>query len=102
VNWLYSLAQPFVWHPVRILLVAAAWLVLALALFRAARRPLLVAAIAWAVFGLLEFTAWRERADIRVDLLFTWPALCLITTTCIVVAVRRVRNPRDSERGEAA
>lgn len=44
--------------------------------------PLLVAASAWALFGLLEYKGYRERANIRVDLLFTWPALLLVTAAC--------------------
>ena len=99
LNWLYTLAQPFVWHPARALVVG---LVLALVSFgfraRGGRR-LMLAAAAWAVFALLEFLAWRERADIRVDLLITWPALCLVTTACLVAWVFplvrwRVRSKR--------
>ncbi|MGI8838770.1 MAG: hypothetical protein ACR2H4_19330 [Pyrinomonadaceae bacterium] len=44
--------------------------------------PMIVAASAWVLFGLLEYEAYRERANIRVDLLFTWPALLLVTVAC--------------------
>ena len=44
--------------------------------------PLLFAASAWMIFGLLEYAALRGRADIRVDLLLTWPALLLVTLIC--------------------
>src|SRR5437773_6724058 len=79
MNWLYALAQPFVWHPARASLVALGWLLLALTLPTTGRRPLFITAVAWSVFALLELEAWRERANIRVDLLVTWPVLCLLT-----------------------
>ena len=90
MNWFYDLAQPFVWHPARALVVALVWLLAALILPKLVRRPLFIAAGAWGVFALLEFEAWRERADIRVDLLVTWPALCLLTVGCVSVAIRRM------------
>lgn len=89
MDWLYELAQPFVWHPGRALLVAGGWLLLGL-LIRPGRRPLMLAAAAWAVFAALEFTAWRQRADIRVDLLFTWPGLCFLTAACVGVSLKRM------------
>src|SRR5437016_1713883 len=85
MNWLYALAQPFVWHPARALLVALGWLLLALTLPSTERRPLFITAVAWSVFALLELEAWRERANIRVDLLVTWPALCLLTIGCLII-----------------
>lgn len=87
----YDLVDPFVGHAARAALVAVGWLI-AGALAFAARRwlstlpvwPLLVAGGAWAVFALLEAQATREKANIRADLLFTWPVLCLITLGCAV------------------
>ena len=102
MDWLYALAQPFVWHPGRALLVAVAFGLLALGLRYRGRRPLLVAAAAWTVFALLEFMAWRARADIRVDLLVTWPALCLITLGCVLASARRWVKPGGPGSREAA
>jgi hypothetical protein len=99
LDWLYGLAQPFVWHPGRALLVAVAFALVALGFRSRGRRPLLVAAAAWALFALLELIAWRERADIRVDLLVTWPALCLITAVCALAWVRRRVKPGGAELG---
>jgi len=93
LDWLYSLAQPFVWHPGRALGVAVALALLALGFRGRGRWPLLIASAAWAVFALLELMAWRERADIRVDLLVTWPALCLITVGCLLTWARRRMKP---------
>lgn len=98
MDWLYDLAQPFVWQPARALVIALVWLLAALILPKPVRRPLFIAAGAWGVFALLEFEAWRERADIRVDLLVTWPTLCLLTVGCVFVAIRWMVT---SGRGEA-
>ncbi len=89
MDWLYVLAQPFVWHPGRALLVAGGLLLVAL-LIRSGRRPLLLATAAWILFAGQEFTAWHERADIRVDLLITWPILCFLTAACLGVALKRM------------
>ncbi len=102
MNWLYDLAQPFVWHPARAFLVALGWLLVALALPSTLRRPLFITAVGWGAFALLELEAWRERANIRVDLLVTWPALCLLTVGCLSVTVRRILTRRVQGRGEAA
>ena len=99
MDWLYDIAQPFVWHPERALIVVLGCLLVALILPKAVRRPLFIAAGAWSVFALLEFEAWRERADIRVDLLVTWPALCLLTVGCVFVTVKWMVTRR---HGEAA
>ena len=95
LDTIYDLAQPFVWNAWLALGIAAAFLLLA-GLVRAARRdgswprPLLVAAGAWTVFGLLEAEATRERADIRVDLLVTWPALLLLSAVCLALWLRGI------------
>jgi hypothetical protein len=89
MDWLYVLAQPFVWHPGRALLVASGLLLCAL-LIRSGRRPLLLATAAWILFAGQEFTAWRGRSDIRVDLLITWPILCFFTAACLGVALKRM------------
>jgi hypothetical protein len=101
LDWIYGLAQPFVWHPGRALVVA---LVLALAGYgfrRRGGRALFVATGAWTVFALLEFSAWREHADIRVDLLVTWPVLCLVTVVCLLIWGRRLVKPNGASTGAA-
>lgn len=102
MNWLYSLAQPFVGNPARAVFVGLGWLLIAFMLPKAARRPLFVASIAWNVFAFLELEAWREHADIRVDLLFTWPALCILTLAALAVSLRRVVRRARSDGREAA
>jgi hypothetical protein len=100
LDWLYSLAQPFVWHPARALLVSLALALLAFGFGYRRGRPLLLAAAGWAVFALLELIAWRERADIRVDLLVTWPLLCLLTAGCVVAWLRKLLKPGGSANGK--
>jgi hypothetical protein len=89
MDLLWKGANYFNWHPWRALGVSLVfWGLLLLSLVLRAWRPhvrtlpLLVAASAWVLFGLLEYGAYRERANIRVDLLFTWPALLLLTLIC--------------------
>jgi hypothetical protein len=96
LDWLYSLAHPFVWHPGRALIVGLALALLAVGFRDRGGRGLFLAAAAWAVFALLEFIAWRERADIRVDLLVTWPALCLTTFACLVAWVYRLAKQSET------
>ena len=95
------MAQPFVWHPARALIVGLALALLSLGFRHRGRGFLLLGAAAWGVFALLEFFAWRERADIRVDLLVTWPALCLITAGCLLAWGRRLLMPPISSGGKA-
>jgi hypothetical protein len=90
---IYSLAQPFVWHPARALIVGLALGLLAFGFRNRGGGFLVLAAAAWGVFALLEFFAWRQRANIRVDLLVTWPALCLITAGCLLAWGRRMMKP---------
>lgn len=84
-------ADYFVWHPSRafaVSLIFWGWLLFSLILRawwpRVRALPPLIAALAWVLFGLLEYEAYRERANIRVDLLLTWPGLWVVTVGCCV------------------
>ena len=95
-------ANYFNWHPWRAFGVSLIfWALLLLSLIlrgwrpRVRTMPLLVAALAWALFGLLEYQAYRERANIRVDLLVTWPALLLVTVACCGVWLYSLFTVRD-------
>ncbi len=86
---LWKVADYFNWHPSRAFMVSLIFWVLLLFsyILRGGRPqvrtlPMLVAAIAWLLFGLLEYEAYRERANIRVDLLLTVPAILLVTAIC--------------------
>ena len=94
----YALANPFVGHALRAVLVALVWFIAAALIVASRGRldrpawPLVVAGTAWTVFAVLEAEAKRERADIRVDLLFTWPALCIVSIGCAVASVLLLRR----------
>jgi hypothetical protein len=81
-DWVFLL-QPFVWHPERSLLVAAAFV--AGYMFarkqypRAVRWPLLLPAVTWAAFTIWEWHCLNNQANIRIDLLLIYPVLVLAT-----------------------
>jgi hypothetical protein len=99
MNWIYAAAQPFVGHAGRAFSVAAFAALMFLAVRRARRgssRPWIALAAAWAVFGTCEAAATREHADIRIDLLVTWPVLLLVTVVAVVVWARSVLERRST------
>src|SRR2546430_14943623 len=83
MNWLESLAQPFIWHPARAACVGLAWLGVSLVLPKAARLPLLVAAGGWGVVAAPELEAWPERANIPTHLPGASPGLCTLNAGCL-------------------
>ena len=100
MDWLYDLVLPFVWHAWRAFGVAFAFLVL-YGIARLVRlhhpasspKPILVATIAWTLFALMEAEATRERANIRVDLLVTWPLLCLVSVWAVALWLVTLLRP---------
>ena len=106
---LYHAANFFVWHPERAWGIAAAFFlgffVGCFANRRAARGirswPLLVSAVSWTVFGLLEWWCMSQKGNIRIDLFVTWPVVLGITIFCsawwigsLVIALRRGAKPK--------
>jgi hypothetical protein len=86
---IYHAANVFVSHPERAWVIAAvffAFFFVSRTLTRQRRSIrswiLLVPAVSWTIFGLLELL-WKEY-NIRIDLLVTWPAILGITTICCV------------------
>jgi hypothetical protein len=97
VNWIYAAAQPFVGHAGRAFAVAVSGALMFLLVRRARRgspRPWIALAAAWAVFGTCEAAATRARADIRVDLLVTWPVLLLLTVVAVALWARSALERR--------
>ena len=92
MDFLVKSTDYFVWHPWRAFGVSLIFWSLLL-LFVIVRgwqpylrtMPLLIAASAWVIFGLHEYVAYWERANIRADLFFTFPALMILTTVCCCV-----------------
>jgi len=101
----------FVWQPGHIWAIASAFGVLFLATLVAKARcsrirclPLLVAFLAWLTYGFWEREAFRERANIRIDLPFI--GLFLFSTTAIAIilsiqSVLRVFRDGQSKRPSA-
>ena len=89
-NIIYMPATPFVGHPERAYIVAAlfgAFLAASLARARTLTPltdlPLFMAALGWGLFGYCETLALASGANIRIELLFGWPILCIVTVTAI-------------------
>jgi hypothetical protein len=89
MDFLWKGVSYFNWHPTRAFVVSLIfWGLLLLSYILQGWRPqvrtlpMFIVALAWVLFGLLEYQAYRERANIRVDYLFTWPALLLVTAVC--------------------
>ena len=91
----YEAANFFVWHPERAWAIAAIFFVLFVGCFVANRCvkwserrvsfwPLLVSAVGWTIFGLMELSCKIEKADIRIDLFVSWLAILGITTVCCI------------------
>jgi hypothetical protein len=101
---LYSPASFFVWHPERAWAIAIVFFIaFFVSLFLSRHRPTIkswtisVPAIAWTIFGLLELSSKVEKSNIRIDLLFTWPAiigvLIIFTYWWIISLLGRSRKP---------
>jgi hypothetical protein len=92
--------EPFVFHPERIALLAALFVVAyGLLRWRGQVRawPMLVAAGAWASWAPWEAHAKAMDYNIRVDLLVICPLLAALTGLALVAAIwSRPRRPADS------
>jgi len=93
VDWFWGPATFFVWHPARALIISSIFLLFFVVCIALKKRvawtrswPLLLAAIAWALFAYNEHLAHRKGWNIRVDLLFTWPILVLLSLNCIILS----------------
>jgi hypothetical protein len=92
------LASLLVAKPLNILAVAALFLVGHLALRFTALgsgrrpRPLLAAAVAWALYALWEWVVQvrTPEANIRVDLLLIWPALAILSAWVLFRSLRQM------------
>jgi hypothetical protein len=86
----YDVANFLVWHPERAWSIAAIFFVFFIVSLVGGRYmvregrgwqswPLLMPAIGWAVFGLLELSCKIAKANIRIDLFITWPTILGLT-----------------------
>ena len=87
LDLLYAPIQPFVWHEERAFIVA--FVFAGLIVFRTIANkekftlrsiwPLLLALVAWILFGINEYIAHSNKANIRIDLLFFGPVMMAIS-----------------------
>jgi hypothetical protein len=91
-DWFWLPIQPFVWHPERIVTVAAVFLGGFFWLRRLHRFrcwPLLALSFLWSSFALWEWFCTVRRYNIRLDLGLIWPVLCVASITGLLVSFRR-------------
>jgi hypothetical protein len=84
-----SIIQPFVWHPERAAAVACILFVgffVLRSLCRFQSWPILVPALAWGLFALLEADCKARGANIRLDLLVLCPVLIVVTVLGVIAA----------------
>lgn len=86
LDMLYGPTRLFVGHPEMALFVAAGFIaflavsvVYSRGLRHASQGGLVLAAYSWVAFGLFEASLVGTGANIRVDLLVTWPALVVLS-----------------------
>ncbi len=108
IDILYAPAQPFVWHPLRACIPACIFFLFAILLF--ARRdssarfvPFLLAitGAVWILFGLNELVAKRHGWDIRVDLLFLWPSVLLLSLVAFTLGIIRIFERKQKENANS-
>jgi len=84
---LYAPIQPLVWHPERAIIIAFVFIGLLIinAIINKGKLrlklvwPLLLAFISWLLFGINEYIAHSNKANIRIDLLFFGPLIMAIS-----------------------
>ena len=95
---LSDVMQPFIWHPERVMVVAFFFsllyfgLVLSKAATRVRVRPILIAAIAWALYSAWEYHCKIQRYNIRVDLLLIYPLLVIVSLLPVVAIFRKQKK----------
>jgi len=89
-----SIVDFLVWQPGHFWAIAAVFGVLAVAALAAKFRysqicclPMLIAASLWGFFGFLEYQAFVERANIRIDIPFLWPLLFIATILLVLISL---------------
>lgn len=105
----YGPATPFVTHPERAYMMAAGFAFLAIFSFvqrgefkPLVQIPILLTVLVWVAFGRNEMQAQQNGWNIRVDLLFFWPVVFVITLASAWLGVRGFVVKREEVRlGEA-
>jgi len=98
LDWLYAPAQFMAGRPERAL-VAAACFALAAVILRLAKRrapaladrPAVLCTALWLFWGINEHAARLYGWNIRVDIVFLWPILAIVTLACIAITLASIR-----------
>jgi hypothetical protein len=105
---LFAPIHPFVGHPELAIFMAAGFAVLTVVsvLHAGKFRPashivMLLAAICWVVFSLIESYFMTIRGAIRIDLLLSYPLLLIITAAAVWLGIRGFGEGLGSETPEA-
>ena len=109
LDWLYAPAQLMAGRPERAL-VAAACFALAAVILRLAKRraraiadrPAVLCTALWLFWGINEHAARLYGWDIRIDIVFLWPILAIVTLACVGLTLASIRAAlRDTGRAGA-
>jgi predicted membrane protein len=115
LDWLYTPAQFIAGRPERALAGAACFAIAAVILRIAKRRapaladrPAILCTALWVFWGINEHAAKLYGWNIRIDTVFLWPILAIVTLACIgltlasiAAAVRGTTNGSGAGQGEA-
>lgn len=66
-----------------------------------AERPALLCTALWLFWGINEHAAKIYRWDVRIDVVFLWPILALVTAGCVLVTLASLRSARRSAEDSA-
>lgn len=92
MDFFFAPMQLFVWHPERIAIVGASFLILFAWLYFVRRQvawPAVLTAQLWFAFAIWEAIAKAEKWNIRIDLLLLWPLLLAGSICGVAWSLRR-------------
>ena len=98
LDWLYAPAQFVAGRPERALAVAACFAIAAVVLRIAKRRfpaladrPVILCTALWVFWGINEHAARLYGWNVRVDIVFLWPILAIVTLGCMGLTLASIR-----------
>lgn len=102
---LYAPAQYMAGRPERALAVAIAFAFAGIVLRVAKRRhpaiadrPALLCTALWLFWGINEHAAKLYGWNVRIDIVFLWPILSVVTLGCLVIVAASLRDARRAAR----
>ena len=89
----------FIGHPLRVVVVAAFFLIVGLlsgkradGVWGRAALPCYIVTLIWMAYAVWEYLVSRDGADIRVDLLIIYPILIVVSVLAPIISFRRARR----------